>query len=173
LETEASVYSRLMTVNYLGCVEFTRHIVPHMLTRGTGHVVVVSSVQGLLPLPGRAAYCSSKHALQSWADCLRAELAGTGLRVAVISPGYVKTDLSKNALTSTGEIYGVMDVNQEKGYTAHYVAQNIIKCILSGTQQVILAPFYVRIAVLLRAFLPSVYFYFISRRAERERKSQG
>ena len=91
-----------MTVNYLGCVELTRHIVPHMLARGTGHVVVVSSVQGLLTLPGRAAYCSSKHALQSWADCLRAELADTGLRVTVISPGYVKTDLSKNALTGTG-----------------------------------------------------------------------
>ena len=91
-----------MTVNYLGCVELTRHIVPHMLTRGTGQVVVVSSVQGLLPLPGRAAYCSSKHALQAWADCLRAELDGTGLTVTVISPGYVQTDLSKHALTETG-----------------------------------------------------------------------
>ena len=58
LETEVSVYSRLLKVNYLGCVELTRHILPHMITRGEGHVVVVSSVQGLLPIPGRAAYCA-------------------------------------------------------------------------------------------------------------------
>ena len=57
LETEVSVYSRLMRVNYLGSVELTRHLVPHMITRGSGHVLVVSSVQGLLPIPGRAAYC--------------------------------------------------------------------------------------------------------------------
>ena len=57
LETELSVYSRLMAVNYLGVVELTRHVVPHMLTRTTrdqGHVVVVSSVQGLFPIRGGA-----------------------------------------------------------------------------------------------------------------------
>lgn len=104
LETELSVYSRLLTVNYLGCVELTSHLVPHMVTRGSGHVLVVSSVQGLLPIPQRAAYCSSKHALQAWADCLRAELVDTGLYVSVISPGYVQTDLSKHALTASGNL---------------------------------------------------------------------
>ena len=104
LETEISVYSRLMTVNYLGCVELSSYLVPHMVSRGSGHVLVISSVQGLLPIPGRAAYCSSKHALQSWADCLRAELPRDTVKVSVISPGYVNTDLSRNALTASGNI---------------------------------------------------------------------
>ena len=69
--TELSVYSRLMSVNYLGVVELTRHVIPHMLTRVSrdqGHVVVMSSVQGLLPIPWRGAYTASKHAVQAGID---------------------------------------------------------------------------------------------------------
>ena len=62
------VYSRLLAVNYLGCVELTRHLLPPMISRGSGHVVVVSSVQGLLPIPGRAAYCGR---LDDWLVCPR------------------------------------------------------------------------------------------------------
>ena len=186
LETKLSVYSRLMTVNYLGCVELTSHLLPHMVTRGSGHLIVISSVQGLLPIPGRAAYSSSKHALQSWADCLRAELPRDTVRVSVISPGYVNTELSRHALTASGnfqvspavdgvvcagEVYGTMDANQERGYSVHYIAQNVINCLIRGDHQLILAPLYVRLAVLLRAFLPNLYFYLMSRRAEREKKS--
>ena len=57
LETDLSVYSRLININYLGCVDLTRHLLPSMITSSSGHVMVISSVQGLLPLPGRAAYC--------------------------------------------------------------------------------------------------------------------
>ena len=98
------MYSRLMTVNYLGCVELSRQLVPHLVSRGSGQVLVVSSVQGLLPVAGRAAYSASKHALQAWADCLRAELSESGVQVSVVSPGYVNTDLSKHALTATGRL---------------------------------------------------------------------
>ena len=65
-----------------------------------------------------------------------------------------------------------MDANQERGYSVEYVAQNIIECIRSGHNQLILAPLYVRLAVLLRAWLPSLYFYIMSRRAKGERKRQ-
>ena len=61
------------------------------------------------------------------------------------------------------------DANQERGYSVEYVAQNIIKGLLAGNQQLILAPFYVRMAVLLRAFLPTVYFYIMSRRFKNEK----
>ena len=102
LETDVSVYTRLMTVNFLGVVELTRHTCPGMLTRGSGHVLVISSVQGLLPTPYRGPYTASKHAVQAWADSLRAELANTGVTVTTVSPGYVNTNLSRNALTSSG-----------------------------------------------------------------------
>ena len=131
-------------------------------------------------------FLPSKHALQAWADCLRAELCESGVAVTVVSPGYVNTDLSKHALTASGKVqggeqisttstvllgqlYGVMDANQERGYSVEYVAENIINCLRADKPQLILAPFYVRIAVLLRTFLPTIYFYIMSRRAKKQK----
>ena len=63
------------------------------------------------------------------------------------------------------------DANQERGYSVEYVAEKIIQCLLAGNQQLILAPFYVRLAVLLRAFLPTIYFFIMSRRVKNEKKN--
>ena len=70
-----------------------------------------------------------------------------------------------------GQFYGVKDANQERGYSVEYVAENIIKCLLAGNKQLILAPFYVRVAVLLRAFLPTIYFFIMSRRVRNKKKN--
>ena len=63
------------------------------------------------------------------------------------------------------------DANQERGYSVEYVADNIIQCLLANNQQLILAPFYVRLAVILRAFLPTIYFFIMSRRVRNEKKN--
>jgi len=81
-----------------GTMELTRHLVPHLKAQG-GLVVNISSLQGRIAIPHRAAYAASKHALQAWSDSLRAELACQGVGVLVVSPGYVKTELSRNAIT--------------------------------------------------------------------------
>jgi short-subunit dehydrogenase len=68
------------------------------LGRGS-FALVISSVQGKLPQPKRSAYCASKHALHAYFEGLRWELEQRGVALTVASPGYVATDLSKNALT--------------------------------------------------------------------------
>merc|ERR1719242_201857 len=87
-----------MDTNYFGTMELTRQLVPHLKAQG-GLVVNISSLQGRIAIPHRAAYAASKHALQAWSDSLRAELACYGVGVLVVSPGYVKTELSRNAIT--------------------------------------------------------------------------
>lgn len=77
-----------------------------MLERREGHIVAVSSVQGRIAMPQRSAYTASKHALQAFSDSLRAEVADKGIKVTVISPGYISTQLSLNALTQDGKTYG-------------------------------------------------------------------
>lgn len=79
-----------------------------MVRNRSGHIVFVSSVQGLIAIPDRSAYAASKHALQAFGDCLRAELSQYKLNVTVVSPGYVKTNLSINALTASGTNHGRM-----------------------------------------------------------------
>lgn len=77
-----------------------------MVERKGGHIVFVSSVQGLIAIPQRSSYAASKHALQAFADTLRAEVDQYNIKISVISPSYIKTSLSINALTGTGEAHG-------------------------------------------------------------------
>lgn len=106
LDASLDIDLKVMTVNYFGTVALTKSIAKSMIHRGNGHVVFISSVQGKIALPQRSAYSASKHALQAFADSLRAEVAAKGVKVTCISPGYIQTQLSMNALTANGEKYG-------------------------------------------------------------------
>lgn len=77
-----------------------------MIERKTGQIICVSSIQGKFSLPYRSAYAASKHALQAFCDSLRAEVAEHNVKVLCVSPGYINTALSLNALTSSGRAYG-------------------------------------------------------------------
>jgi len=172
LETEIEVYTRLMTVNYLGVVELTRHVCQQMVERGSGHVVFISSVQGLIPIPYRGAYSGSKHAIQAWAESLRAELSDKGVSVTTVCPGYVNTNLSRNALTGSGDKHGVLDSTTKSGFSVEYVSDRIISGMVNNDQQLVLAPLYVRLAILIRTLLPSLYRFIMNRRALKEKKCQ-
>lgn len=77
-----------------------------MIKRKSGTIVFVSSTVGRLSIPYRSAYTASKHALQAFADCLRAENTVHNIKVLVSSPGYVATEVSRNALTGYGSAHG-------------------------------------------------------------------
>ncbi len=77
-----------------------------MIKRKEGRIVCIGSVQGKFAIPYRSSYAASKHALQAFCDSLRAEMAAYNVKVTLISPGYINTDLSKNALVGTGDTYG-------------------------------------------------------------------
>ena len=77
-----------------------------MLARGVGHIVNVSSLQGFIPVPHRSGYTASKHALQGFSDSLRAEVADAGVAVTVVSPGYIQTNIARNAMSGDGSSYG-------------------------------------------------------------------
>uniref|UniRef100_A0A8C9KLD2 Dehydrogenase/reductase SDR family member 7B n=1 Tax=Panthera tigris altaica TaxID=74533 RepID=A0A8C9KLD2_PANTA len=77
-----------------------------MIKRRQGHIVAISSIQGKISIPFRSAYAASKHATQAFFDCLRAEMEQYEIEVTVISPGYIHTNLSVNAVTADGSKYG-------------------------------------------------------------------
>ena len=86
-------------VNLGGAVNAVQTFVPRMLKRGGGgHVVITSSVAGLFTGRGQGVYATTKYALTGLAECLRADLGGTGIGVSVLCPGPVKSDLFESTV---------------------------------------------------------------------------
>jgi 3-dehydrosphinganine reductase len=80
------IYRQLMQINYFGSVYTTQAVLPPMLQRGSGHVVFVSSMGGLISIFGYSAYCPTKYALHGFADALRQEMKPHGIRVSIVCP---------------------------------------------------------------------------------------
>ena len=135
-DTDFSVDKKLMAVNYLGRVSLTKAILPFMLKNGRGHFGVVTSLTGIIPSPYRSGYAASKHALHGFFDSLRAELEDHGISVTLLAPGFVKTQVSINALGPNGEAIGVMDHAQANGISAEHCAKKIINALKHGKREV-------------------------------------
>src|SRR5690606_3999434 len=88
-ETDLAVDRRLMEVNIFGTVALPKAVLPSMLARRDGWIVVVSSLSGKFGTPYRSAYSATKHALHGFFDALRAEVAPDGVGVTLACPGYV------------------------------------------------------------------------------------
>ncbi|KAK9870495.1 hypothetical protein WA026_008052 [Henosepilachna vigintioctopunctata] len=167
VDTKPDVDIKVMLVNYFGSIALTKAVLPSLIKRKNGSIVFISSIQGLIALPDRSSYCASKHALQAFADSLRAEVSSYNIAVTIISPGYVKTKLSLNALTETGEKHGVMDTNTANGYDPQYVSERILKAVVQKEKEVVIAGILPKIAISLRKYFPSMYFYIMTLRAKK------
>uniref|UniRef100_UPI00358F2B5A dehydrogenase/reductase SDR family member 7B isoform X2 n=1 Tax=Myxine glutinosa TaxID=7769 RepID=UPI00358F2B5A len=172
-DTTLAVHRRLMDVNYFGTMALTKALLPSMVNRGSGHVVVISSVQGRIAIPFRSAYSASKHALQAFCDCLRAEVAEHGIDVTVISPGYIRTNLSINAVSADGSPYGRLDATTAEGQEPEAVAKEVYQAVVNRKKDVVLAGPVPKAAICLRALAPSIYFFVMARRARRERQRRA
>lgn len=100
-QTDPEDWRRVLAVNLLGVVHGIQAFVPHLVTAGTGHVVNIASLAGLMAIPFGSAYCASKHAVVAVSETLRAELDMMGLPigVTVVCPGYVRTPLTEAMFT--------------------------------------------------------------------------
>ncbi|XP_048408650.1 dehydrogenase/reductase SDR family member 7B isoform X2 [Stegostoma tigrinum] len=170
LDTAINVDKDVMNTNYFGPVALTKAILPSMVQRRSGHIAVISSVQGKIAIPFRSAYAASKHATQAFFDCLRAEVEQYGVKVTVISPGYIRTNLSLNAVTGNGSKYGVMDKKTAEGYEPCVVAEAVLRAVCRGRKDVLLAGLLPTAAVYLRTLIPSLFFPIMAARAKKERK---
>jgi short-subunit dehydrogenase len=93
----AEHWDRLMRVNLLSQIQFTRELLPSLLTRPEAHVLNVCSILGLVGMPKVTAYCTSKFAMVGFSESLRNEFGRQGLGVTALCPGFVSTNLFTNA----------------------------------------------------------------------------
>jgi dehydrogenase/reductase SDR family protein 7B len=106
-----------MQINFFAGASLAKAVVPNMLTNGSGKIIWISSVQGLIGIPQRTSY---------------AELASSGVGVHVISPGYTRTSLSKSAITGNGTAHGKMDETTAKGKPPKEVAVSLLDSVSKG-----------------------------------------
>lgn len=126
-DTDMAVYQKLMDVDVMGQIALTKAVLPHMLGRGSGHLAVTSSVAGKVGVPLRTGYCAAKHAVMGFFDALRTEVEGQGVHVSTITPGYIRTDISRNALAGDGSAFGEEDEEIAGGMEVNECAEVVFK----------------------------------------------
>ena len=102
--TEFKDIERVMDVDFWGVVNGTKAFLPHLIASGDGHIVNVSSLFGLMSMPGQAAYNSAKFAVRGFTEALRQELVlnRDPVKVTSVHPGGIKTAIARNGLTAEG-----------------------------------------------------------------------
>lgn len=107
-DLDYAVIERVMNVNFLGTLYVTRAFLPHLLKRPEAHIANISSMGGFLPVPGQTIYGASKAAVKLFTEGLHSELLGTAVKVTVVFPGAIGTNITGNS--------GVeLDLNSEIG----------------------------------------------------------
>jgi short-subunit dehydrogenase len=136
VDTDFSVYRQMMEINVLGQIALTQAVLPAMIARGEGHLAVTASVAGKVGAPLRTGYCAAKHAVMGFFDALRTEVAADGLQVTTITPGFIRTNVSSNALGADGKPTGKTDDDIAGGMDVGECADVIIAGFESGEPEI-------------------------------------
>jgi dehydrogenase/reductase SDR family member 7B len=156
IETTLDVDKKLMNVNYFGTIALTKAVLPDMLTHQLGHIVTITSLTGKFGSPYRSSYAAAKHALHGFFDSLRAEVAHTPIKITLVCPGFVRTNVSINAMTGDGSQLGTMDDATDKGLRPEVLAEKIIYAIERGKEEVYFGGKEV-MGVYLKRFFPAYF----------------
>ncbi|XP_051968854.1 dehydrogenase/reductase SDR family member 7C-A-like isoform X1 [Xyrauchen texanus] len=150
----------VMDVNYFGPITLAKGVLPLMITRRTGQFVLANSIQGTLALPFRTSYAASKHAVQAFFDCLRAEVEEYGISVSTVSHTFINsqnTTPSKTPPTNPLWAYISCMLNSH-GVSPNDLAREIVRTVNRHRREVLLAHPIPWIALYIRSLLPSFFF---------------
>lgn len=157
-DTALDVYQKLMNVNFFSTVALTKAVLPYMIRQKSGHFIVISSVAGKIGTIMRSGYNAAKHALHGFYDSLRAEGYSDNIKVTTVCPGYIRTNISLNAMDASGSKFGKMDSNQAKGIPAEECARRILDAVKKDKKEIYIAGFKEVAAIYLKRFLPNLLF---------------
>ncbi len=129
LDTSFKVDEKIMDVNFFAPVKITKRLLPKMIENGIGTIAVTSSISGKFGFPLRSAYASSKFAVYGFFETVHAEYYDNNIRVVMVCPGRIKTNISYNALEADGRKHAKMDEGQNTGMSAEKAAKKIVKAI--------------------------------------------
>ncbi|KAM6344566.1 dehydrogenase/reductase SDR family member 7C [Alca torda] len=154
---------KIMDANYFGPITLTKAILPNMISRRTGQIVLINSIQGKIGIPFRAAYAASKHAAVGFFDCLRAEMEEFDISVSTVNPTFI-CSYHRQPAPGNWEASIWKFFFRKVAYGVHpvEVAEEVFRTVSSKKQEVLMANPIPRAAVYVRTFLPELFFAIVA-----------
>lgn len=160
-----------MDVNWMGMVRFLHFIVPAMRRQGSGKIICISSIGGLLGLPYQGLYSASKFAIEGYCEALRLELQHFGIKVVVVAPGDFSTGFtSVRKSVSDPEVHKVypgyaaslagIEKDERSGLKPEYLAARISRIVMKKNPRYhyIISTFLQKLSVIIKPILPPRVF---------------
>ncbi|MDT5218265.1 MAG: hypothetical protein QOF15_370 [Mycobacterium sp.] len=139
LDCDYDAYERIIAINLWGVINGTKEFLPHLIESGDGHVVNISSLNGLMAQPSMSGYCTTKFAVRGFTESLRAEMLSGGhpVQVTVVHPGGIATNIATSALDEA-ERAG-REITEEQRQRAETYNKKLLKMSPAQAAQIILA----------------------------------
>lgn len=163
-ETPLELDRKIMEVNYFGNIALTKAVLPIMQQQKSGYIVTISSLSGKFGFFLRSAYAASKHALVGFYESLRLEEEKNNIKVSIVFPGLINTNISQNALSKDGSAHGSLDQNQAKGISPKKCADQIISGIEKEKQEIFAGGGELK-AIKLKRFFPKLFYKVIKKQS--------
>uniref|UniRef100_H3CN22 Dehydrogenase/reductase (SDR family) member 7Cb n=2 Tax=Tetraodon nigroviridis TaxID=99883 RepID=H3CN22_TETNG len=151
----------IMDINYFGPSTLAKGVLPTMISRRSGHIILVNSIQGRLAVPFRSSYAASKHAAQAFFDCLRAEVEEYGIVVSTISHTFINAcepTPVKEAASKPNSLSTFIARQMSHGVRPSVLANEVMQTVNRKRKEVTMAHPIPRVALCLRSLLPSFLF---------------
>ncbi|XP_072229285.1 dehydrogenase/reductase (SDR family) member 7Cb [Leuresthes tenuis] len=151
----------IMDINYFGPSALAKGVLPTMISRRSGHILLVNSIQGRLAVPFRSSYAASKHAAQAFFDCLRAEVEEYGIVVSIISHTFINVSdppAVRQPAPKQNALVAFIASQMTHGVRPSVLANEIMQTVNRKRKEVVLAHPIPRVALYLRSLFPPFLF---------------
>lgn len=166
VNTPTEIDRKIMEVNFFGTINLTKAVARKMQSQKSGKIVVVSSIMGKYGLPLYSTYSASKYALYGYFEALRQELFKDNIKVLIVSPGFINTEVSTKLLLENGTEYGIKSESQNKGMSASDCAKGIINAVKSDRDHKYVGGYEI-FSVYVKQYFPKI-FYRLMRKMTKE-----
>ncbi len=155
-DTPLEIDRKIMEVNFFGTIALTKSVLPHFIKQQSGQIIVISSISGKFGFYFRSAYAASKHALHGFFESLRMEVDKDNIKVLLVCPGKIRTNISMNAITATGDKHNKMDTSTDQGLSAEACAEKILSGVIKGKEELFIGGKELR-AVWIKRLFPKLF----------------
>ncbi len=173
LSTDMQTYRTIFEVDVFGQIALTKLVLPIMVEQGFGHLAVTSSVAGKVGVPFRTGYSAAKHAMMGFFDALRAEVAQHGIKVSTITPGYIRTAISANAVAGDGSRFGKVDSDIHRGMSAEECAKVIVQGLLKAKPEIAVGKGSEMHALWIKRWFPNLLLRIMNKQTAKSAKRDG